>query len=298
MTIQEKSAEVDSLLGIITKLKGGGETKTSQTSQTAISDAGVNELINNILAGPGGVKEIGAATKRAGVYNSTVQEAALNDLYSSAAVKSELARSPTTVTGTQEVTGGAGIMDLALSIGGASLMKSLFADEAASAGAGALAKGGAETGATLLAGGGAPVVDAVGTMVGGIGVDAASQVAAAGSGVTLGTVPAAANLSGTAVSSGGGAALAEGGSGLLTGSNMLSGGLSVLSGLTMGRDASKEPTTLLASAGTGALFGGPVGAAIGVVGTLLGGQLAGSGSFSPMKGIKTGLKSIGKIFGF
>ena len=298
MTIQEKSAEVDSLLGIITKLKGGGETKTSQTSQTDISDAGVNELINNILAGPGGIKEIGAATKRAGVYNSTVQEAALNDLYSSAAVKSELARSPTTVTGTQEVAGGAGIMDLALSMGGASLLKSLFADEAASAGAGALAKGGVETGTKLLAGGGAPVVDAVGTMAGGIGVDAASQIAATQTGVTLGTVPGAANLAGSAVSTGGGTALAEGGSSLLTSGNMLSGGLSVLSGLTMGRDASNDPATLLTAGGAGFLAGGPVGAALSVAGTILGGQLAGSGSFSPMKGIKTGLKSIGKVFGF
>ena len=287
-------SEVSDLLGIITKLKGGETSKTTQ--QTHISDAGVNELVTNILAGPGGVKEIGAATKRAGVFNSTVQEAALNDLYSSAAVKAELARSPTTTEA--EMEGGAGIMDLGIALGGAHLLKGLFAEEAASAGAGALAKSGVETGAKLLAGGGAPVVDAVGTMVGGVGVDAASQIAAAGSGVTLGTVPGAANLSGSAVSTGGGTALAEGGSNLMSSGNMLSGGLSILSGLTMGRDASNDPGTLLAAGGAGFLAGGPVGAALSVAGTILGGQLAGSGSFSPMKGIKTGLKSIGKVFGF
>ena len=287
-------SEVSSLLDVITQLKGGGSTK--ETKQTHVSEAGVNELINNILAGPGGVKEIGAATKRAGVFNSTVQEAALNDLFSSAAVKSELARSPT--TSETEVEGGAGIVDLGLALGGTSVLKSLFKDEATKAGAGALAKGGVETGTQLLAGGGAPVVEAVGTMASGVGVDAASQIAAANTGVTLGTVPAAADISSSAVSSGSGAAVAEGGAGLMSTSNMVSGGLSVLSGLTMGRDASNDPSTLLAAAGTGAMFGGPVGAAVAVVGTILGGQLAGSGSFSPMKGIKTGLKSIGKVFGF
>ena len=271
-------SEVSDLLGIITKLKGGETSKTTQ--QTHISDAGVSELVTNILAGPGGVKEIGAATKRAGVFNSTVQEAALNDLYSSAAVKAELARSPTTTEA--EMEGGAGIADLAIGLAGTSALSSLMKGEVPFAGVSAkvasLFSGGATPG--VSAGAAAPVVDV------------------ASSGVTLGTAIPPAGLSGVDVAGTGAASLAEGGSSLLTNGNMLSGGLSILSGLTMGRDASNDPSTLLAAGGAGLLAGGPVGAAISVAGTILGGQLAGSGSFSPMKGIKTGLKSIGKVFGF
>ena len=291
-------SEVSDVLNIITQLKGGESTKTKQTQQTHISDDGVNELINNILAGPGGVKQIGAATKRAGVFNSTVQEAALNDLHSSAAVKAELARSPTTNNSTVEQEGGAGVAELVGALTAASTLKSMFTTEAAA--------GAVEAGTSaLVSGGGAPIVEGIGTLAGGVGVDAASQIAATSSGVTLGTVPAAANLTGSAATSTGSAAATGGSagvsgtsSGLMSTGNMVSGGLSVLSGLMMGRDASNDPGTLIGAAGMGAMAGGPVGAAIAVVGTILGGQLAGSGSFSPMKGIKTGLKSIGKIFGF
>src|SRR5690554_5836266 len=88
-------SEITDLVNAIGAVKG---TKAKQTQQTKISDSGVNELVRQILAGPGGVKSIGNAARKSGLYNSTTEEDRLNDLYSSAAVKAELARSPTTTT--------------------------------------------------------------------------------------------------------------------------------------------------------------------------------------------------------
>lgn len=96
--------QLSGLAGLLKVVNGTDQkTKTSQTTQTNVSDAGVSELIRQMLSGPGGVKSIGNAARSTGLYSSTTEDKALSDLYSSAAVKAELARSPTTTNTTQTV---------------------------------------------------------------------------------------------------------------------------------------------------------------------------------------------------
>lgn len=106
-------AAMDQLVGLTQVIQAiqGQESQTEQktkgtkTTQTNVSDAGVNQLIQNILRGPGGVRSIGNAARQSGLYNSTTEDQLLGDLYSRAAVQAELARSPTTVTEDTTTTG-------------------------------------------------------------------------------------------------------------------------------------------------------------------------------------------------
>lgn len=127
------------LLGLI---NGGKDKKTTstttggggtQTQQTQLSDAAVQEQIQRILAGSGGVRDIGNAARRSGLYNSTTEEQLLGNLYARAAAQGEIARAPTITTSTPTAStttqvakgNGGGIGDLAMLIGG-----SLVADQA------------------------------------------------------------------------------------------------------------------------------------------------------------------------
>lgn len=113
-----------------TTTSGGGK----QTQQTQLSDAAVQEQIQRILAGSGGVRDIGNAARRSGLYNSTTEELLLGNLYSNAAAQGEIARAPTvttsaptTTTATQVQAGqGGGIGDLAMLIGGGLLADQAF----------------------------------------------------------------------------------------------------------------------------------------------------------------------------
>ena len=53
--------QLSGLMSLINGVKGTTQTSTTsggtKTSQTNVSDQGVQQLINNILAGPGGVKK-------------------------------------------------------------------------------------------------------------------------------------------------------------------------------------------------------------------------------------------------
>ena len=120
-------AAMDQLTGLmqILNMGKGGTTKQtsstsggSQTQQTNLSDAAVQEQIKNILAGSGGVRDIGNSARRAGLYNSTTEELLLSNLYATAAAQGEIARAPTTVTSAPTTTTtkteapkGAGIQD-------------------------------------------------------------------------------------------------------------------------------------------------------------------------------------------
>lgn len=104
-----------------TQVSSGGTT----TQQTKLSDKAVQEQIRRILAGPGGVKDIGGAARRSGLYDSTQEELLLGNLYANAAAQGEIARAPTvttqapqtvTTTGVTEGTGG-GVKDIATLIG-------------------------------------------------------------------------------------------------------------------------------------------------------------------------------------
>lgn len=128
------------LLGLI---NGGKDRKTTstttggggtQTQQTQLSDAAVQEQIQRILAGSGGVRDIGNAARRSGLYNSTTEELLLGNLYSNAAAQGEIARAPTITTSaptasttTQVAQGqGGGIGDLAMLVGGGLLADQAF----------------------------------------------------------------------------------------------------------------------------------------------------------------------------
>lgn len=98
-------AAADQLTGLMNLLSGikGSEqtTKTSggtQTQQTQLSDVAVNEQIKKILAGSGGVKDIGSRARSSGIYNSTSEDTLLGNLYATAAAQGEIARAPTVVT--------------------------------------------------------------------------------------------------------------------------------------------------------------------------------------------------------
>ena len=119
------------LLGLINGGKDKKATTTTKTSggsttqQTNLSDAAVKEQIDRILAGSGGVRDIGNAARKSGLYNSTTEELLLGNLYGNAAAAGEIARAPTvttqapsTSTSTQVAEGtGGGIKDIAMLVG-------------------------------------------------------------------------------------------------------------------------------------------------------------------------------------
>lgn len=131
--------QLTGLMSIINSVTGGGgktvKTSTSggtSTKQTKLSDVAVNEQIKRILAGSGGVKDIGTAARRSGLYNSTTEDTALGNLYATAAAQGEIARAPTVVTTTPtqttEKVSAEKTNPLAIvgTIAGASLLNSLF----------------------------------------------------------------------------------------------------------------------------------------------------------------------------
>lgn len=130
-------AAADQLAGLsslINMIKGqSSTTKTSggtTTQQTNVSDQGVNQLIQQILSGQGGVKTIGTRARQSGLYNSTTEDMLLNNLYATAANQAELARTPTVTTTAPTVTKTegtkVGVGDLATGLGGAFLASQLL----------------------------------------------------------------------------------------------------------------------------------------------------------------------------
>lgn len=117
------------LMQLINGVKGSSSTTKSSggttTQQANVSDQGVNQLIKQILSGSGGVKTIGNRARSSGLYNSTSEDLLLGNLYSDAANKAELARTPTvtTTSGQTQTTKqeGTGIGNLAGTLGGAFL---------------------------------------------------------------------------------------------------------------------------------------------------------------------------------
>lgn len=121
--------QLTALMNLIGNVQGKSQTtKTSggsQTTQTPVSDAGIQEILNQILSGSGGVKSIGSRARSSGLYNSTTEDQLLGELYATAANKAELARTPTvttTVPTTQTTTQeGTGVAPLLGTLGGAFL---------------------------------------------------------------------------------------------------------------------------------------------------------------------------------
>jgi len=107
MPIAEKSSDdILNLIGLITGKSGSSSgsttqsgTKTSST-QANITKEGMQSLINDILAGPGGVASIGAAEKAAGLYGGSTGVLLQNDLVARTAAKLAAAQAGTTTTET------------------------------------------------------------------------------------------------------------------------------------------------------------------------------------------------------
>lgn len=125
-------AAIDQLSGLMSLIQGikGTSSKTTtsggtKTTQTPVSDQGVQQILNTILGGQGGVKSIGARARGSGLYNSTSEDLLLGNLYATAANQAELARTPTIVTTDPTVTktegSKVGVGDLATTLGGAFL---------------------------------------------------------------------------------------------------------------------------------------------------------------------------------
>ena len=255
------AAEQLSGLGTLLNTISGSSTKTkqSQTTQTNISDAGVNELIRQILSGPGGVRQIGNAARASGLYNSTTEEKALGDVYSSAAVKAELARSPTTTSTTQTastpgILGGSGLGTIGALIAGGTALNAL-SNGALGSGLGNLIGG-------FFGGGGG---DATGT--------AMNAAVNAGVGDTLGALLPAGALGSIGFDLGGSALGA-------LGTTAGAGGIPVignlLGGFMGGKDQALDPTNLATSAAVGAATLGPLGAVAAPLASIAGGLLGGS----------------------
>lgn len=126
--------QLTGLINLINGVKGSSQTtKTGggkQTQQVQLSDAAVNEQIKRILAGSGGVADIGNAARKSGLYNSTSEELLLGNLYATAAAQGEIARAPV-VTTTAPVkqtteTPGVGIGTALGTVAGAAIINSLI----------------------------------------------------------------------------------------------------------------------------------------------------------------------------
>lgn len=239
---QSASSQMAELSSVIEAVKGK-KTKTTQTTQTNISDAGVNKLIEGILAGPGGVKSIGTAARRTGLYDSTTEQSQLSELYSDAAVKAELARAPTSVTTVQE-TPGIGLGGAAAAIGGAQLTKMMMGEP------------------NLISSG----VDAVKGFFGGGG--AAAPATTATTATTAGATGAATAGATQAAATGLGSQALN-----FAGANAIPLAGSFLSGFLGGKDAAKDPTSLATSALMGGVTMGPMGLVAAPAAALAGGLI-------------------------
>lgn len=170
--------QLSGLLNIINSVSGQSQTSTSsggkQTTQTNLSDAAVQEQIKRILAGPGGVRDIGGSARRSGIYNSTSEDTLLGNLYATAANQGEIARAPTVTTSAPSTTttkaDGVGIGTALGTIGGGALLSSVLNSDAVGNGVDSLL-GAIGLGSTGKTGVGSSVSGINGGITGGFGLD-------------------------------------------------------------------------------------------------------------------------------
>jgi hypothetical protein len=249
---------------LITSVRGQRQTQTQrggttrETTQTDVSDEGIQELIRGILEGPGGVQQVGGAARSAGVFDSTTEDLLLGNLYARAASQAELARSPTVretetpdITTTTEIPG-MGLGPLAGTLAATTLAAPLVgrASEALAGGGGI----GGIVGSMFRGGGGAAAGGAGAAIPGGF----MSQVATGG-----------AQAAGSAIPGGFMSQVATGGVPGAAG-GVAGGATSFLGGLQGQR---LSPVDVGASIASGFAMGGPVGAGVAALGTVMGNML-------------------------
>lgn len=286
MAALDQLTSLSQLIQSVQGQKQSGTSKTSgtKTTQTNISDAGISQLLDQILSGPGGVKSVGNAARASGLYNSTTEDKKLGELYSDAALKAELARSPTTTsekstTSTTAQTGGIGLGTLGTIVGGLGAANSLFKllGGSGASGAGAsLGSGGLLSSLGGLFGGGSSAGSASGFgQLGGLfggGSSLGSMLGSFGGSSGASSFGQLGGMFGGSGIFGGGAEAGAATAGL----NGIPGVGSFFSGLLGGKDASTDPGNLASAAAAGAAFGGPIGAVAAPVAMLTGGLLGGA----------------------
>jgi hypothetical protein len=270
---------LQTIQGTDAKTKTKQSTSGTQTTQTNVSDQGVQQILNQILSGPGGVKSVGGAARQSGLYNSTTEDKLLGDVYATAANQAELARSPTTVSSsgsmsqTQSVEQpGVGVGSVAGIIGAAQVGKALFGGAAAGGEPGLLS--GASDAISGFFGGGAGAVAGGATTAATSAVSGATASAAVNAGVA-GTAGGALSA-GAAGQAAGAAGAATGAAAQGFGANFATAiplGGSFLGGLLGGKDAATEPTSLAMNAMMGAMALGPVGLIAAPLAAIAGGFL-------------------------
>lgn len=265
--------DLANLGNLITQIRGqsstttqkGGTTRTRETTQTDISDEGINELVRGILSGPGGVGDIGGAARGAGVFDSTTEELLLGNLAARAAAQGEIARAPTTretetetpdIVTTQEVPG-MGVGPLVGTLAATSLAAPLVKSAA-----GAVADSGVGGSIANLFGGGGGGRAATGGAR--AGADFLSRTATGG--VQAGATAAGSAAQGASIPGGFMSVVDTGG---LPGGagGVANAATSFLGGL---QGQKLDPVDVGASIATGFAMGGPPGAAIAAIGSVLG----------------------------
>lgn len=103
MAAAQQLAGLNTALDLINKLQGKSAKQTTTGSGTTttgsnISDEGMNRVIQQILAGPGGIKDISGAARGSGLFNSSTEAQMLNDLAARTAGEAEKQRAGTTTT--------------------------------------------------------------------------------------------------------------------------------------------------------------------------------------------------------
>ena len=97
------ATSMDNLLGLVQGLQGKKSTQTTTgntttTKRSDMSEVGMQRMLEKILAGPGGVKDISGAARGAGLYNSTTEAQLRNDLAARAAGELEERRAGETTS--------------------------------------------------------------------------------------------------------------------------------------------------------------------------------------------------------
>lgn len=133
------------LIGNITG-RSGSQTKTS-TTKGNITKEGADRIIQQILAGRGGVKDISGAARGAGLYDSSTEAQLLNDLNARVAGEVAARQAGTTTTETSDLNQeGIGIGSLAAPLIGAAVLRPILSNllgdgtEAAAAGVNAVSQ--------------------------------------------------------------------------------------------------------------------------------------------------------------
>lgn len=265
--------ELTDLATALTAIRGG---KTKETTQTKLSEDAVAELARTLLSGEGGLAEIGSATRKSGLYDSTTMERLANDLLARTSAKVAVAGSPTERITEAPSTG---VVPLLATLAGSQLLNA------------ALKKG-----TSLISGVGskaaAPIVEAVPS----IARSSLSGASSAAGDVIAGTSAPAATTGVSSTLAGAGTAAPASGIGAALRANAIPGIGGLVSGILQGEEA-LEPENLLLTGGLPLLLGaGLPGALFALGGTALGAY--GGDIFEGIGDIgKSIVDSVGDFFG-